>query len=92
MNPLSWRADGERVDFKANLGAVSFQVAGEIEPGVADAQCVNGRLHVTAVNSPNYSTEMFGPGNYHVYDFSFYHMNIRENAAQRVAAYLAAQQ
>ncbi|GIR63344.1 MAG: hypothetical protein CM15mP68_0100 [Pseudomonadota bacterium] len=34
----------------------------------------------------------FGPGNYHMYDYSFFHMNIRANAKDRVAAYLAAQQ
>ena len=32
---------------------------------------------------------MFGPGNYHIYDFSFFHMNIRENALARTGAYLA---
>ncbi len=89
MNPLSWRDDGSRADFAENLGAVSFQIAEDIEPGVADAQCEDGRLLVTEVRSPNYSTEMFGPGNYHVFDFSFFHMNIRANAATRVAAFLA---
>lgn len=89
VNPLNWRADESRADFAENIGAVSFQVDGDIEPEVADAQCSEGRLLVSEVRSANYSTEMFGPGNYHVYDFSFYHMNIRANALDRVAAYLA---
>ena len=89
VNPLSWRTDGQYVDFSMNLGAVSFAVNGEVEPGVADAQCVDGRLHVSEVRSENYSAEMFGPGNYHVYDFSLFHMNIRENALQRVNAFLS---
>ena len=33
----------------------------------------------------------FGPGNYHMYDYSFFHMNIRANAMARVSAYLEAQ-
>ncbi len=90
VNPLSWTTTGDRADFSANLGAVSFAAAGAIEAGAMDAQCVGGRLHVTEVRSPNYSGRMFGPGNYHIYDFSFFHMNIRENASSRVAAYLAA--
>ena len=46
-------------------------------------------MHVTEVRSDNYSSEMFGPGNYHVYDFSFFHMNIRENAKLRAAAFVS---
>ena len=92
VNPLNWSAAGERADFEANLGAVSFAADGEVEPGATDAQCVDGRLHVTEVRSPNYAGEMFGPGNYHIYDFSFYHMNIRENAKLRVASFVSAQE
>jgi hypothetical protein len=87
VNPLNWSASGKYADFSENQGAVSFAANGEVEPGIADAQCVNGLLHVTDVKSENYSTEMFGPGNYHVYDFSFFHMNIRNNALTRVQAF-----
>ncbi len=88
VNPLSWRIAGQHADFSANLGAVSFSANGEVEPGVADAQCVDGKLYVSEVRSENYSSRMFGPGNYHVYDFSFFHMNIRQNAEARVQAFL----
>lgn len=94
VNPISWRTDGARADFSNNLGAVSFSpgrgsIAGAVEPGVADAQCVDGRLHVTEVRSDNYSSRMFGPGNYHVYDYSFFHMDIRANANRRVQAFVS---
>lgn len=92
VNPLIWTNDGAAGDFAQNLGAVSFAAAGAVEAGIADAQCVDGRLHVSEIRSDNYSTEMFGPGNYHIYDFSLFHMNVRENASARVAAYLAASQ
>ncbi len=93
VNPISWRTDGARADFADNLGAVSFAAegsvaAGDIEAGAVDAQCVDGRLHVSEVRSESFSGRMFGPGNYHVYDFSFFHMDIRANAERRVQAFL----
>jgi len=29
-----------------------------------------------------------GPGNYHIYDYNLFYMNIRRNAEERVEAYL----
>ena len=89
VNPLSWRADNEHVDFNANPGAVSFADGGHVEPGVVDAQCADGVLRVSEVRSDNYAAMMFGEGNYHVYDFNLYYMSIRANARDRVAAYLS---
>lgn len=91
VNPINWQTDGTRADFSENLGAVSFsQGDGAVEPHIADAQCVGGALHVSEVRSSNYDFEM-GPGNYHLYDYSFFHMNIRENAVARSQAFLARQ-
>ncbi len=105
VNPLSWRIDGARVDFGANLGAVSFgalRLFGEPDPGrlvasrpavvergVADAQCIGGRLIVTEIRSANFAAMPMGRDNYHLYDYSLFHMNLRKNAEARVAAYLA---
>lgn len=88
VNPLNWQNDGSRADFSASQGAVDYGASGDLEVGVVDAQCVDGRLHVSEVRSPNFNVEFFGPGNYHIYDFSFFHMDIRKNASERVAAYL----
>ena len=30
----------------------------------------------------------FGPGNYHIYDYRFYYMNIRKNLQDRINEYL----
>lgn len=89
VNPLNWKTDGSRAGFDEHRGAVDYGAEGAVESGVVDAQCVDGRLHVSEVRSPNYKSEFMGPGNYHIYDFSFFHMDIRENAMDRVAAYLA---
>ncbi len=91
VNPLSWRHNEEPAPFESNLGGVSFAAEGEIEVGVTDAKCTNGVLQVSEVRSENYSTQMFGEGNYHIYDFSLFHMNIRRNAEAQVASYFASQ-
>ncbi|MDP6376993.1 MAG: DUF3089 domain-containing protein [Pseudomonadales bacterium] len=97
VNPLTWLNDDSRADFDLNKGAVSFDFAmadsqqpGKVESGIADAQCKDGRLIVSEIRSPNYPSIMFGEGNYHVYDYSLFHMNIRENAQMRTQAYLSA--
>ncbi len=35
------------------------------------------------------ATEFFGPDGRHASDYTYYYSNIRDNAAKRVAAYLA---
>ena len=97
VNPLSWRTDGERADFSANLGAVSYGFSADdepppegIEPGVADAQCIDGALIVSEVRSERYPPTLSGEGNYHMYDYSLFHMNLRANAEARVQAFLEA--
>ena len=99
VNPISWLADGSRADFAQHRGAVRFDTSdqqqnqnkerleGKIETQIVDAQCLDGKLIVTDVKSPNFTTRMFGPGNYHVYDFAFYYLDIRRNVEARVAAY-----
>lgn len=88
VNPLSWRTDGARADFKANRGSMNFQTPPVIEPAVADAQCLDGRLIVTEIRSEREWIMPFGEGNYHAYDYGLFYMSIRENAAARVHAYL----
>ena len=88
VNPLTWRADEGRADFAENMGAVSIQAGGQVEGGATDAQCVDGMLVVSEVRSDNFGMK-FG-GTYHLYDYSFFHMNIRANALARVGAYFDA--
>lgn len=89
VNPLSWRTDGARADFKANRGSMNFQTPPVIEPAVADAQCLDGRLIVTEIRSHREWIMPFGEGNYHAHDYGLFYMSIRDNAADRVRAFLA---
>lgn len=98
VNPLNWRTDGSHADFAENLGAVAWggfsddvpTRPGEPIPGVADARCDGSRLIVTEIRSPDFPS-MFGEGNYHIYDYSLFYMNIRENAELRTRSYFAGQ-
>lgn len=60
-----------------------------VEPGVADAQCVDGMLLVREIRSSYYSSRPMGRDNYHVYDYHLFATNLRQNAELRVSQYLA---
>ena len=92
VNPLSWTINGGLVDAGQNLGSVTFASEGGTELNVADAQCSQGSLFVSKVESERFSSNMpFGPGNYHMYDYSFYYLNIRKNVQDRINEYLSRQ-
>ena len=98
VNPLSWRADGAYAGHELNRGGIGFpswQPAPDEdpslttpEPGVADARCVEGQLAVLELRSEAFPSRM-GGNSMHPYDYSLFHMNVRENAAARVQAYLS---
>lgn len=98
VNPLSWREDGAYAGHDLNRGGIGFaswQPAPDEdasltapEPGIADAQCLGGQLAVLELRSEAFPSRM-GGNSMHPYDYSLFHMNIRENAAARVRAYLA---
>ena len=88
VNPLTWRTDGARADFSANPGSMNFETPPVVEDGVADAQCLDGRLLVTELRSDGEWIMPFGEGNYHAYDYGLFYMSIRSNAKARVRAYL----
>jgi hypothetical protein len=92
VNPITWTADDAAAAPSANLGSISFASGELLEQSVTGAQCLNSQLLVEDINSDNFNLMPFGPGNYHMYDYSFFHMNIRANARARVSAYLQAQQ
>jgi hypothetical protein len=67
---------------------VDFGADSAVEEDVVGAQCRNGLLLVSDANSGNSDYMPFGPGNYHRYDDSLYHMDVRANSVVRVAAVL----
>jgi hypothetical protein len=97
-NPLTWEDDGAYAGHELNLGGVGYPSFGppidgedvtrmEIEPGVADAECKRGVLSVPELRSASFPSRMSGDS-MHVYDYSLYYLNLRQNAATRVRAFL----
>ena len=98
VNPLTWKTDDSLAANELNRGGIGFPdfmqpIEGEdyeammVEPSVADARCIDGALAVADLRSDAFPSRMPG-GSMHVYDYSLFHMNIRENAAIRVEAFL----
>jgi len=90
VNPLTFLHNDSSVASSENHGGVSFDAEGKPEPGVANAACESdGRLTVSEINSPSFAARPMGYDNLHVFDYSLFYVNIRENAQLRVATYLA---
>ena len=100
VNPLSWKTDGAYARHEGNAGAVGYAAYGPakegedvtsmvLEPGAADAHCRNGQLFVPELKTDSFPQRMQG-NSMHVYDYSLFHMNIRNNAIRRVAAFTGA--
>lgn len=99
-NPLIWRDSGDYAAHDLNMGAIGYPAYGlaeegedyqamPVEIGVADAKCTDdGSLAVLELRSQAFPQRMFG-SSMHVYDYSLFHMNIRDNVASRIAAFLA---
>lgn len=96
-NPLSWAVDNNYAGHELNTGAIGYPTYGPaeegeditqmlVEVGIADAQCYNGQLAIMDLQSEAFPARMFG-NSMHVYDYSLFHMNMRDNVAQRVAAH-----
>lgn len=98
-NPLTWRDKGDYAAHDLNKGGIGFANYGEalegedvtamkVEMAVADAKCLaDGQLAVMDLRSESFPQRMMG-SSMHVYDYSLFHMNLRENVAARIAAYL----
>jgi len=69
---------------------VVFEPLGAPIPNMLEAQCRNGVLYITDQSDTPFGSAggLFGAGNYHGLDYPVFHMDIRENARLRVAAYL----
>jgi len=97
VNPLSWDDATAHAPASANAGAVFFDTdTPAIQPAFADAQCVDGVLVITTMGDlqRDFMSRtllwMTGPQNYHPIEYQLFYVNLRQNAAERVAAFLAA--
>ena len=101
INPLNWKTDGTKADASLNKGAVFFNDStGELIERVpcfagAYIDMNTGALIATDIqpiqsdeidlkNLGRWSNEV-----YHMYDYSFFYENIKENVRKRIDAYLA---
>lgn len=57
-------------------------------PRLTGARCQNGKLNIPPVEEKAFADMEMG-GSYHTLDYALFYMNIRRNAEERVAAYLA---
>ena len=91
INPLNWQANGGQANHGDKLGGVRFTAEdgnSDMDPNVVDAICSEGRL-VISKPAEGYDRMFMGKGNYHIYDYSLFYMNIRENAIERTLAFLS---
>jgi hypothetical protein len=95
VNPLTWRSDETPAGAALNQGAVFLHAGdGAPLPGFADARCRGGMLIVSRIGDPPRDLAsrlldfVIGPENHHPIEYQLYYMNLRSNAAERVAAYL----
>ncbi|HVJ54784.1 MAG TPA: DUF3089 domain-containing protein [Aliidongia sp.] len=85
VNPLTWRLD-DAAGAEADLGSLPFSRGVGVPPipHATGAACVQGVLRVTPPSS--FSFGAMG-GNYHIYDYNLFYLNLRANLAARVAAF-----
>ncbi len=83
-NPLSWKTDEEFVSKENNKGAV-LKNFNKVLPQVVGAQIKNGLLWANKPKFPG--SFLFNRKNYHIVDFNFFYMDVRENAQRRVGAF-----
>lgn len=99
-NPLTWEDDGAYAGNDLNRGGIGYPTYGRplpdedyramaVTPGVADAECRHGMLSVANLRSSGFPSRMPG-GSMHIYDYSLFYLNLRNNALTRTTAYLAA--
>lgn len=92
INPINWKRDDSYASAAENLG--SLDMKGEIITDYADARLdmERGVVICESVKADTLLSEAlrpyFGSESYHMSDYSLYFMNLQENIAGRIAAFL----
>jgi hypothetical protein len=85
-NPLTWTtAEGQYAPKSQNLGGVVRPFCA-IRPAIVDAEVHEGVLLSSKPKFPG--SVLFLRKNYHIGDLNLYYMNVRENAQERVGAFM----
>lgn len=83
-NPLSWTLDTTYASAELNKGVVLWSFK-KVEEKKVDAQIHNGMLWVTKPKVSGSSFILID--NYHLFDYNFFWVNIRENVQTRIDAF-----
>jgi len=93
VNPLTWRTDGKFAPATLNLGSRFFDkdMKSTVIPEYTSAQVVDSGLVVVPSDPAMVSDSPpnFPKGVYHVYDYSLFYENIRQNVSDRIKAFQA---
>lgn len=84
-NPLTWDAEKPATSRKDNKGGILLKF-NKLEACVASAEVYGGLLWT--VKPHFFGNILYKATNYHIGDFNLYYLNVRENAAERVKAFL----
>lgn len=85
VNPLTWTTDTTFVSRSQNKGSV-LRKFDKVIPTVADAKISKGALWTYKPKFPG--SFLFSTSNYHIADFNFYYLNVRENAILRAKTFI----
>ena len=86
VNPLTWDAAPALASKDLNRGAVLKKFKGGVLKGITDAQIHKNILWVHKPKFPG--SFLYRSNNFHIADFNFFYLDIRENAIQRREEYL----
>ncbi|RMG80428.1 MAG: DUF3089 domain-containing protein, partial [Bacteroidetes bacterium] len=84
-NPLTWTTAETEAPAELNKGAIFYKFE-KINPGAVKARVYDGILWA---NKPKFrGSFLLVKKNYHIADYNFYYINVRENAQKRAQAFL----
>ena len=103
VNPVTWRADGERANADDHLGiailpsntgvrqlfeAVEKTEEFKIFDKKLTPRCKDGFLRIMETGQEDLDKTLFPNGSYHLLDYNLFYFNMRENVSERIAAFL----
>ncbi|MCP4440629.1 MAG: DUF3089 domain-containing protein [Aureispira sp.] len=84
-NPINWTIDGEYASRKQSKGLVWRQFK-KVQAKKMDAQSKDGIL---CAHKPAFFEALFAGKNLHIADYNLFYLDVRNNVAERVKAFLA---
>jgi hypothetical protein len=96
VNPITWTQGQELAPAERHGGAVFFDTdEPALEPGLVDARCDDEgvlRVHVLGELERDFMSWLLlwviGPGNYHPIEYQLFYVDLRNNARERVEAFV----